>query len=273
VTNNLREGSEVRRYRTIFLSDIHLGAKACQAEFLLDFLKHNDADTFYLVGDIIDFWRIKRAPHWPQQHNAVIQKLLRKARKGARLVYIPGNHDEDLRAYCGVSFDAVEFRHNDIHEAADGRRFLVMHGDEFDVVVRYVKWLATLGDWAYVAALNFNTVFNHTRRRLGMSYWSLSAYLKHKVKKAVNYIGDFESALASEARRRSAQGVICGHIHHAAIRDVDGTLYINTGDWMENCTAVAETHEGEFEIIHWVKVMEARRRRARRARLARLKAA
>jgi UDP-2,3-diacylglucosamine pyrophosphatase LpxH len=259
VTEISEEGSEIRRYRTIFLSDIHLGTKACQADFLLDFLRYHDADTIYLVGDIIDFWRIKRSPHWPQQHNDVVQKLLRKVRKGTRLVYIPGNHDEDLRAYCGHHFGGIEFRRSDIHEAADGRRFLVMHGDEFDVVIRYVKWLAALGDWAYVAALNFNTVFNRTRRRFGMPYWSLSAYLKHKVKKAVNYIGDFEAALAAEARRQSAQGVICGHIHHATIREIGGTVYINTGDWVESGTAIAETHDGKFEIIRWIEMVEARR--------------
>jgi UDP-2,3-diacylglucosamine pyrophosphatase LpxH len=247
---------KVRRYRAIFLSDVHLGTKGCQAELLLDFLRNNDADTIYLVGDIIDFWRIKRNPHWPQQHNDVVQKLLRKVRNGTRLIYIPGNHDEDLRAYCGNHFGGVEFRHNDIHEAADGRRFLVMHGDEFDVVVRYVKWLASLGDWAYRAALSFNMLFNCVRRGVGAPRWSLSAYLKHKVKKAVNYIGDFEAALASEARKQSAQGVICGHIHHAAMRDIDGLLYINTGDWVESCTAIVETPEGAFEIIRWTEMAE-----------------
>lgn len=272
MTNTRPQDSATRRYRTIFLSDVHLGTKGCQAEFLLDFLKHHDAETFYLVGDIVDFWRIKRNPHWPQLHNDVIQKLLRKARKGARVVYIPGNHDEDLRAYCGASFGAVEFRRTDIHEAADGRRFLVMHGDEFDVVVRHVKWLAAMGDWAYVGALNFNMMFNRTRRRMGLSYWSLSAYLKHKVKRAVNYIGDFEAALTSEARRQSAQGVICGHIHHATIREIDGMLYINTGDWMESCTAVGETHDGKFEIIRWAKIAGERERRARRAALVKVAA-
>lgn len=264
VTEIRQEGPAVKRYRTLFLSDIHLGTKACQAEFLLDFLRRHDADTIYLVGDIIDFWRIKRSPHWPQQHNDVVQKLLRKVRKGTRLVYIPGNHDEDLRSYCGHHFGGVEFRRADIHEAADGRRFLVMHGDEFDVVVRYVKWLAALGDWAYVAALSFNTLFNRTRRQFGMPYWSVSSYLKRKVKKAVNYIGDFEKALASEARRQSAQGVICGHIHHATMREIDGLTYINTGDWVESGTAVAETMDGKFEIIRWIDLAQARSSRTPR---------
>ncbi len=248
-----------RRYRALFLSDIHLGTKACQAEFLLEFLKHHDADTIFLVGDVIDFWRIKSSPYWPQTHNDVIQKLLRKVRKGTRIVYIPGNHDEDLRAYCGHHFGGIEFKLNDVHTTADGRRFLVMHGDEFDVVIRYVKWLAFLGDWAYVFALGVNTTFNRLRRKLGLSYWSLSAYLKYKVKKAVNFIGDFESALASEARRQEADGVICGHIHHAGMRDINGIFYINTGDWVESGTAAGETYDGRFEIIRWMEIMNAAR--------------
>jgi UDP-2,3-diacylglucosamine pyrophosphatase LpxH len=250
---------ETKHYRALFISDVHLGTKACQADFLLDFLKHNTADTIYLVGDIIDFWRIKSSPYWPQSHNDVIQKLLRKVRKGARIVYIPGNHDEDLRAYCGQHFGGIEFKLNDIHTSADGRKFLIMHGDEFDVVIRYVKWLAFLGDWAYVIALGMNTMFNRVRRRFGLPYWSLSAYLKYKVKKAVNFIGDFESTLASEARRHDAEGVICGHIHHAGMRDINGVLYINTGDWVESGTAAGETHDGQFEIIRWIEVMEAAR--------------
>lgn len=246
-----------KHYRTLFISDVHLGTKACQAEALLDFLRVHDADTIYLVGDIIDFWRIKRTPHWPQAHNDVIQKLLRKARKGTHLIYIPGNHDEALRFYCGQHFGGVEFKLNDIHMTADGRRFLIMHGDEFDAVIRYVKWLALLGDWAYVAALSVNTALNKVRRRLGLSYWSLSAYLKHKVKSAVNYIGDFEAALVGEAKRHKAEGVVCGHIHHAAMRRFDGILYVNTGDWVESGTAVGETHEGKLEIIRWIETAGA----------------
>jgi UDP-2,3-diacylglucosamine pyrophosphatase LpxH len=251
-----------QRYRTLFISDVHLGTKGCQADLLLDFLKRQEADTYYLVGDIVDFWRIKRAPHWPQSHNDVIQKLLRLVRKGARFVYIPGNHDEALRSYCGQHFGGVEFKLNDIHITADGRRFLVMHGDEFDVVISYVKWLAFLGDWAYVLAQGLNTSFNKLRRLLGMPYWSLSAYLKHKVKTAVNYIGDFEMALAGEARRHGAEGVICGHIHFAAMRDIEGISYINCGDWMESATAIGEREDGSFEIIRWLDVLEAEREAA-----------
>ncbi|WP_170937051.1 MULTISPECIES: UDP-2,3-diacylglucosamine diphosphatase [Rhodomicrobium] len=246
-----------KHYRTLFISDVHLGTKACQASHLLEFLRRYEADTYYLVGDIVDFWRIRRTPHWPQSHNDVVQKLLRKVRKGARFIYIPGNHDEALRAYCGQQFGGIEFKQNDIHVTADGRRFLVMHGDEFDVVIQYVKWLAFLGDWAYVAALGINTSFNKVRRRFGFSYWSLSGYLKHKVKKAVNYIGDFETALSGEAKRHAAEGVICGHIHFAAIREIAGTTYINCGDWVESATAVGETHDGKFELIRWLDVLEA----------------
>ena len=252
----------IRHYRTLFISDVHLGTKASQAGDLLEFLKRYDADTYYLVGDIVDFWRIRRSPHWPQAHNDVVQKLLRKVRKGARFVYIPGNHDEALRAYCGQHFGGIEFKLNDIHVAADGRRFLIMHGDEFDVVIQYVKWLAFLGDWAYVLALGLNTTFNKVRRKFGFSYWSLSAYLKHKVKKAVNYIGDFETALAGEARRHGASGVICGHIHFAAMRDISEITYINCGDWVESGTAVGETYDGKFEIIRWLDIVEAEKAEA-----------
>lgn len=248
----MEETIDVKHYRTLFISDIHLGTKACQAEAFLDFLKQHEADTYYLVGDIVDFWRIKRSVYWPQSHNDVIQKLLRKARKGAKMVFIPGNHDEALRAYTGTHFGGVDLVMNAVHETADGRKLLIMHGDEFDVVVRYAKWLAFLGDYAYVLALWVNTQFNFVRRQFGMPYWSLSAYLKHRVKKAVNFIGEFETALAGEAKRQGADGVVCGHIHHAAMRMIEDVQYINTGDWVESCTAVGETEDGKLEIIHWM---------------------
>ncbi|HML92576.1 UDP-2,3-diacylglucosamine diphosphatase [Methyloceanibacter sp.] len=243
--------AEMQRYRALFISDIHLGTKACQAEAFLDFLKTHRAPRIYLVGDIVDFWRIRRGVYWPQSHNDVFQKLLRQVRKGVELIYIPGNHDEAMREYCGSRFGGIAIERQTVHIGADGRRYLIMHGDEFDVVVRYAKWLAFLGDWGYVTALWFNTHLNVVRRRFGMPYWSLSAYLKHKVKRAVNYIGEFEHALAQEARRNGAQGVICGHIHHAAMRQVEDVVYINTGDWVESCTAVVETEEGDFQIIRW----------------------
>lgn len=241
----------IRSYRTVFISDIHLGTKGCQAELLLDFIRHIECDTLYLVGDIIDGWRLKRMWYWSQAHNDVIQKLLRKGRKGARIIYLPGNHDEFLRGYLGTHFGGVEVMDSVVHEAADGRRFLIIHGDQFDVVVRHAKWLAFFGDWAYMTALNLNTVLNKIRRWLGFPYWSLSAWAKLRVKNAVNFIGAFEQALTGEAKRQGADGVICGHIHHAAMHERFGLTYINTGDWVESCTAVAEHHDGRFEIITW----------------------
>jgi UDP-2,3-diacylglucosamine pyrophosphatase LpxH len=247
----LNELAKLERYRALFLSDIHLGTRACQAERLLSFLRQHDADTIYLVGDIVDFWRVRRGLCWPQTHNDVVQKLLRKVRKGARIVLVPGNHDEALRDYCGMSFGGIEIERDCIHETADGRRFLVMHGDEFDIVVRHAKWLAFLGDRSYQLALRCNAPLNWVRRRLGFGYWSLAAYLKYRVKRAVNYIGEFEHALAEEARRRGVDGVICGHIHHAADRVFDGIRYLNCGDWVESCTALAESATGEISIIRW----------------------
>ncbi|KND17541.1 serine/threonine protein phosphatase [Pannonibacter phragmitetus] len=246
----LQEG---RHYRALFISDVHLGTRGCQADLLLDFLKYNDAETVYLVGDIVDGWRLKRSWYWPQAHNDVIQKILRKARKGARIFYIPGNHDEFLRDFLGTHFGGVEVADSVVHTAADGREYLVIHGDQFDVVIRHAKWLAFFGDKAYVTALALNTGFNLVRRRLGLTYWSLSAWAKLKVKNAVNFIGRFEDALSDEARRKGVHGVICGHIHHAASHDIDGIHYINTGDWVESCTAVAEHHDGTFEVIRWVQ--------------------
>ena len=239
-------------YRTLFISDVHLGTRASQAEKLLEFLKEHDSETLYLVGDIVDFWRIRRSVIWPQAHNDVLQKLLRKARKGTRIIMIPGNHDEGLRDYCGMNFGAIELRRDAVHETADGKRYLIIHGDEFDVVVRYARWLAFLGDRGYELALWTNWPLNFVRRRLGLGYWSLSSYLKLRVKTAVNFIGDFEHSLAQEAGRRKVDGVICGHIHHAASRNFDGVHYINTGDWVESCTAIGERPDGSFEMIRWL---------------------
>ncbi len=241
----------VRQLRTLFISDVHLGTRGCQAELFLDFLRCHDAETIYLVGDIVDGWRLKRSWYWPQSHNDVAQKLLRKARQGARIIYVPGNHDEFLRDYLGTHFGGIEVRNSDIHEAADGRRLLIIHGDQFDVVVRHARWLAFFGDWAYAAALGVNAYVNLIRRKLGFSYWSLSAWAKLKVKNAVNFIGAFEEALAREAREQGVDGVICGHIHTAAMHDHFGTAYFNCGDWVESCTALVEHPDGRFEIIRW----------------------
>jgi UDP-2,3-diacylglucosamine pyrophosphatase LpxH len=249
----------VTRYRTLFLSDFHLGTKGCQSSLLLDFLRSTEADAIYLVGDIVDGWRLKRAWYWPQEHNDVVQKLLRKVRKGVRLIYIPGNHDEFLRDYLGVHFGGIEVAETAVHHGLDGRRYLVVHGDAFDVVVRHARWLALLGDWAYETALVINAYLNMCRRRLGLPYWSLSQWAKLKVKDAVNFIGDYEHALVAEARRRGVDGIVCGHIHHAAINDRLGLRYMNCGDWVESCTALAETHDGGFVLIRWADTVSAQR--------------
>jgi UDP-2,3-diacylglucosamine pyrophosphatase LpxH len=244
----------IRRVRAAFISDVHLGTRGCQAELLLDFIKHVECDVLYLVGDIVDGWRLKGGWYWPQAHNDVVQKILRLARRGVKVVYIPGNHDEFARDYCGATFGGVRVVHDAIHTTADGRKLLIVHGDEFDGVVQYARGLALLGDWAYGAVLALNTWFNLARRKLGFGYWSLSAYLKNRVKNAVQFIDDFERAVADEARRRGADGVVCGHIHKAAIRDVDGILYCNDGDWVESCTALVEHPDGRLEILDWAKL-------------------
>ena len=245
-------------YRSVFISDVHLGTRSSQAPALLDFLRHVECDTLYLVGDIVDLWKVRRGPHWPQSHNDVMQKILRKARKGTRVVFIPGNHDEGLRDYCGMNFGGIELRRDYIHEAINGRKYLVMHGDEFDIIVRYARWLAFLGDRSYEIMLAFNSPLNWIRRHLGFGYWSLSNFMKQKVKGAVNFIGEFEEALVEEARRRGADGLISGHIHHANDRDIGGIHYLNSGDWVESCTAIGERADGTFEILHWHAVMAAR---------------
>jgi UDP-2,3-diacylglucosamine pyrophosphatase LpxH len=243
--------SGTRHFRALFLSDIHLGTKGCQAERLLDFLHWHEADSIYLVGDIVDGWQLKSSWYWPQPHNDVVQKLLRQARKGRRIVYVPGNHDEFLRDYYGTHFGGIEVAESAIHVGVDGERYLVVHGDRFDLVVTQARWLAFLGDHAYTLALALNLVFNGLRRRLGFPYWSLSQWAKLRVKNAVAFIGEFEKALIMDARRHDVGGIICGHIHHAAIHEDFGIRYVNCGDWVESCTAVAEHHDGRFEIITW----------------------
>ncbi len=240
-------------YRSVFLSDIHLGTRGCQAELLLDFLRHMTCEQLYLVGDIVDGWKMKGGWYWPQSHNDVVQKFLRQARKGVQVTYIPGNHDDRVRDFCGVHFGGVLVARDTVHQTADGRRFLVVHGDEFDTVVKHAVWIAHAGDIAYRAALTLNTLLNHIRRRLGFGYWSLSAFLKSRVKNALKFIDNFEGALAGEARRRNLDGVICGHIHKAQMRDIDGTLYLNNGDWVESCTALVEHFDGRLEILKWAE--------------------
>lgn len=243
--------SHVTQYRSIWISDIHLGTRGCQADFLLEFLRYHDSEYLYLVGDIVDGWQLKKSWYWAQSHNDVVQKLLRKARKGTKVIYIPGNHDEVIRHYAQMYFGGISVEREVVHTTADGRRFLVLHGDEFDGVMKFARWLAHLGDWAYEKLLIINRWVNHLRRRLGYPYWSVSAYLKHQVKNAVSFISEFERTLAEEARRREVDGVICGHIHHAEIRSIDGILYCNDGDWVESCTALVEDWDGQLSIIRW----------------------
>lgn len=236
-------------FRTIFISDLHLGTPGCQAEALLEFLKIYTSDNLYLVGDIVDGWQLKRKWYWPQSHNDVIQKLLRKARKGCRVIYVPGNHDEFGRHFLDHSFGGIEIREEAVHITADGKKLWVIHGDYFDGVIQCAKWLAYVGDSLYEFTLKLNRYLNQLRARLGMPYWSLSAYLKLKVKKAVNFISDFEVAVANEARKLGYQGVVCGHIHHAEIRNIEGMLYCNDGDWVESCSALVEHSDGRLEIL------------------------
>lgn len=246
------------RYRAIWISDVHLGMRGSKADCLLDFLQKNEAQYLYLVGDIVDGWRLRRNWHWPQSHNDVVQYILNLAHKGTTVLYLPGNHDEAAREYLGLQFGGVTVANEAVHETADGRRFLVIHGDQFDAVVQYVKWLAHIGDHAYMFLFTINGWFNFVRRKLGFSYWSLSAYLKHKAKSAVEYMGNYKTALADEARRRHVDGVICGHIHTAEIRDIGGILYCNDGDWVESCSALVEHGDGHLEIVRWLEPLNHR---------------
>jgi len=242
------------RYRSIWISDVHLGTPGCQAEHLLAFLRRTESTYLYLVGDIIDGWQLRRRWYWPQAHNDVVQKVLRKARKGTKVVYVAGNHDEVMRHFLGLAFGGIDVCDEIEHVTADGRRLLVLHGDLFDAVVQNARWLAFLGDQLYTLTLKLNQWFNHARAKLGLPYWSLAQFLKHKVKNAVSYISAFETALAAEARRRQFAGVVCGHIHKAEIRDIDGVLYCNDGDWVESLTALVETESGELRIVDWQTV-------------------
>lgn len=245
-----------RRVRTIWISDTHLGTRGCKAEFLAEFLKAYQCETLYLVGDIIDGWRMKKSVYWPQSHSNVIRRILTLAKRGTKVVYVTGNHDEFLRKYSNSEFGNIHLVDRIIHETKDGRRMLVIHGDEYDVVVRYHKWIAILGDLAYRVLLSVNRWFNHARHKLGYGYWSLSSHIKHRVKQAVNFISEYEQALACECKRNKLDGVICGHIHHAEIREIDGIEYHNCGDWVESCTALVENHSGAIELIHWVETAQ-----------------
>lgn len=251
------DAPEAQRFRAIWISDIHLGTPGCQAEALLDFLKHTESELLYLVGDIIDGWQLRRSWYWPQAHNDVVQKVLRRARKGTRVVFIPGNHDEMARQFHGLNFGDIEVAEDAVHVTATGKRLWVVHGDLFDGVIQHAKWLAYLGDTLYTLILVLNRWFNRIRSRLGFQYWSLSQYLKHQVKNAVNFISKFENVMTDEARRRGCDGVVCGHIHKAEIRDIDGVLYCNDGDWVESLSALVETTEGELKVVYWTAMRAA----------------
>lgn len=250
-SNNSSELGKVH-YRTIFVSDVHLGTRGCQAERLTAFLKHHSCDELYLVGDIIDGWRMKSSGiYWPQSHNNVLRRVLTMTRRGTRVTYVTGNHDEFLRDHVPLEIGNLRVLNETTHQTADGRRLLVVHGDQFDVITRYHRWLAWLGDLGYTLLLKLNGILNRIRQRFGLGYWSLSAWIKQRVKTAVSYIGDYEDALVHQCRREGYAGVVCGHIHHAEIRDLDGIAYMNCGDWVESCTALVETRAGEFRILNW----------------------
>jgi len=256
------EGTERRKYRTIWISDVHLGTRGCNADLLIDFLDHTDSDTMYLVGDIIDGWRLKKKFYWPATHNDIVWRLLKRAKRGTRIIYIPGNHDEMFRQFTGLNFGGIEIRRAAFHDTADGRRLMVLHGDEFDAVMLSHRWLAFVGDWAYVTVMRFNVLVNAIRKGLGKPYWSLSKAAKHKVKNAARFIGKYEEVVARAAGERGVDGVVCGHIHTAEFRtfrhngrDVE---YWNDGDWVEGCNALVEHEDGRMEILHWPEEMNRR---------------
>ena len=242
----------VNRYKSIFISDLHIGSTQCQADVLLDFLKYNESDVLYLVGDIIDFWALSKRVYWPQDHNTIIQKILRKARHDTKVIYVPGNHDENVRDYDDHVFGDIEVRNSIIHETADGKRFLVVHGDEYDTIAKYHQWIAKLGSKGYDFLLEANRALRAIRRFLGIqSHFSLAAFVKFKVKNAVQFISDYEQSIVNTLHDEGLDGVICGHIHHAEIKKMGAFTYINTGDFVESCTAIVEHESGDLELIHW----------------------
>jgi UDP-2,3-diacylglucosamine pyrophosphatase LpxH len=267
--NKVLSQSEVEpqlQFRSVFISDVHLGFRGCSAEFLLDFLRSMRTDTLYLVGDIIDVWSLKKSFFWPQAHEAVVRAILAMAKRGTRVIYIPGNHDQELREFAGLQFGNIEIRCEAIHHTADGKRLLVMHGDEFDAVIKASPLMEELGNRAYSFILMLNRGLNFLRRLVGYNYWSLAAFLKLKVKNATRYIANFERALAHEARRRGVDGIICGHIHHAQIarKSVESVavLYCNDGDWVESCTTLAEAPDGQLSLLRWTQTLELLRQSA-----------
>ena len=249
---------ERRQYRTIWISDVHLGTRGCNAAMLNDFLDHVDSEMLYLVGDMIDGWRLKKKFYWPDAHNDVLWRLLKRAKRGTRVIYIPGNHDEVFRQYSGLDFGGIAIRRKAIHETADGRRLLVLHGDEFDAITLAHRLVAHIGDAAYTMLMGLNRWVNAARRRLGMPYWSLSKHAKAKVKNAVAFISHFEEVVAHAAGVRGVERVVCGHIHTAEMREIAGIAYYNDGDWVEGCTALVEHFDGRMELLHWADEIAAR---------------
>lgn len=256
-----------RQYRTVWISDVHLGTRGCNAAMLIDFLDHVDSETMYLVGDIIDGWALKKRFYWPDAHNDIVWRVLKRAKRGTRIVYIPGNHDEMFRQFSGLQFGGVEITRQAIHETADGKRLLVLHGDEFDAITLSHRWLAHLGDAAYEAMMALNRWLNSVRRLFNLPYWSLSKYAKQKVKNAVSFISKFEEVVAHEAAHRGIDGVVAGHIHKAEMREIQGVEYYNDGDWVEGCTALVEHYDGTMEILHWADEIAARDAPGSEARL------
>jgi UDP-2,3-diacylglucosamine pyrophosphatase LpxH len=253
---------ERRKFRTIWISDVHLGTKGCNANLLIDFLDHTDSETMYLVGDIIDGWRLKKKVYWPASHNDIVWRILKRAKRGTRIVYIPGNHDEMVRPFAGMNFGGVEIARAAFHDTADGRRLMVLHGDEFDTIMLAHRWLAFFGDALYHAAMGLNLWVNAIRRRFGLPYWSLSKAAKHKVKNAVEFISKYEEVVARAAGERGVDGVVCGHIHTADMRDFqhegETVQYYNDGDWVEGCNALVEHFDGRMEILHWAEEVAQR---------------
>ncbi|UVI40030.1 UDP-2,3-diacylglucosamine diphosphatase [Qipengyuania spongiae] len=257
-----RTTGERRRFRTIWISDIHLGTKGCNAELLIDFLDHTDSETMYLVGDIIDGWRLKKKFYWPAAHNDIVWRILKRAKRGTRIVYIPGNHDEMMRPFSGMHFGGVEIARAAFHDTADGRRLMVLHGDEFDTIMLAHRWLAFVGDALYHVMMQLNGWVAAVRRALGLPYWSISKAAKHKVKNAVEFISKYEEVVARAAGERGVDGVVCGHIHTAEIRSFDhegrAIEYFNDGDWVEGCNALVEHFDGRMELLHWTEEMARR---------------
>ena len=261
-----RRLEERRTYRTIWISDVHLGTKGCNHELLIDFLDHTDSETMYLVGDIIDGWRLKKKVYWPPEHSDIVWRILKRAKRGTRIIYIPGNHDEMVRPFSGMNFGGVEIMRAAFHDTADGRRLMVLHGDEFDTIMLAHRWLAFVGDALYHVMMKLNNWVAAARKRLGLPYWSISKAAKNKVKNAVEFISKYEEVVARAAAERGVDGVVCGHIHTAEFRDFewDGRTveYWNDGDWVEGCNALVEHFDGRMEILHWPEEVARRDRSA-----------